>query len=482
MSNTNLIKINNSPPAGRLSLLKLAKLRMLEPIPMEEREASERKATRIEDGSMPFYSSEVCEPHMLQLMKMESCQKPIFNHFPCLLQSDGSPWALGNIYLLELAKSSEPAEPATLEKIAKALQDFFSVMEELNLNFLDFPSREARRPTYAYSYHYKDIAKESSSTISESNKKILKIVAFYRWMTFSRGLEPQHPMWTESVEYIRMKSRIGTYFEKAITRTDLTIRAIKTLGNKALRSYDEDEQKALIESLIQIDNTEMTLGFLLALTTGARLQTVFTLQANSLDDYDGSDYYPVVVGHQGFADSKFQKRFAIFIPGWLVRLLQTYIASQRYAARKAKSLYGHSTGTYIFLAKTGTPYYALKNDPHAAEYRTQRIGKSVQAFISQQLAPNLIASGHNFKVRFHNLRATFGDNVVVDNLDRLNAGEITWLELLTLVSEKLAHSSTEETENYINSVRKKKLKAIAQGKLESYLESRMAEMNGYQNG
>ena len=45
-----------------------------------------------------------------------------------------------------------------------------------------------------------------------------------------------------------------------------------------LRPLPKDEQQALVESLKRIANTEMTLAFIFALTTGARLQTVFTLR------------------------------------------------------------------------------------------------------------------------------------------------------------------------------------------------------------
>lgn len=470
MSNAGLIKIDNRPPTGKLSIKTIAKLKLLQPVELEERGPTHEN--RKVKAALTSSSDTQNHENVFPLIAMEGVEKQIFNHFRCLLQPDGSPWALGNLYLLDLVATGATASQATVEKHAKALQDYFSVMLDLGLNFLDFPRRKARRPTYAYSNHYRDIVKEFPKKGQNANAMIRKIVAFYRWL-LHRGLVPEHAMWKESTGYIRIKNKLGVFYEKKITRTDLTLKVIKNLGAKALRAYDEAEQKALIETLLQVDNTEMTLGFLLAILTGARLQTVFTLQASALDDYNGSDYHPVVVGEQGFADSKFQKRFAILIPGWLVLALKTYLASERCAARKDKSFYSNAKNTYIFLAKTGAPYYAKGDDTFASDYRSQRLGKSVQAFIFQQLNPALAQSGHAFKVRFHNLRASFSENVVVDNLDRLNAGSITWLELLNIVSERLAHASTEETENYINSVRKKKIKAVAQSKFESYLEAKI---------
>ncbi len=470
MSNANLIKIENRAPTGKLTIKKIAKLKLLQAVELEEREPIHENCTI--QTALSCCSDTKTHESFFPLMPMESVEKPIFNHFPCLLEADGSPWALGNLYLLDLVATGATASQATVEKHAIALKDFFGIMLDLGLNFLNFPLRKAKRPTYAYSDYYRDIVKEFPKKGQKANAMIRKIIAFYRWL-LHRGFVPEQAMWKESTGYIRIKNKAGMPYDKKITRTDLTLKVIKNLGAKALRAYDETEQKALIETLLQIDNTEMTLGFLLAILTGARLQTVFTLQASALDDYDGSDYHPVVVGEQGFADSKFQKRFAILIPGWLVLALKTYLASERYGARKDKSFYSKTKSTYIFLAKTGAPYYAKGDDTFASDYRSQRLGKSVQAFIFQQLNPALAQSGHAFKVRFHNLRASFAENVVIDNLDRLNAGNITWAELLNIVCERLAHASTEETENYVNSVRKKQIKAIAQSKFECYLESRI---------
>jgi hypothetical protein len=463
MSNAGLIRIENRPPTGKLSIKKITKLKLLQAVDVEERELT-RDLTSCSDTNT--------HENLFPLIPMESVEKQIFNHFPCLLQPDGSPWALGNLYLLDLVATGATASQATLEKHAAALKDFFCVMSDLGINFLNFSLRKAKRPTYAYSDYYRDVVKEIPKEGQKANAKIRKVISFYRWLRH-RGFVPEQAMWKESTGYIRIKNKAGMSYDKKITRTDLTLKVIKNLGPKALRAYDETEQKGLIDTLLQIDNTEMTLGFLLALLTGARLQTVFTIQASALDDYVDGDYHPVVVGEEGFADSKFQKRFAILIPGWLVVALRTYLASDRYAERKAKSLYSNNDKTYIFLAKTGAPYYAKADDSFAGDYRSQRIGKSIQAFISQQLNPALSHSGHTFKVRFHNLRASFAENVVTENLEHLNAGRITWADLLNIVCERLAHASTEETENYVNSVRKKKIKAIAQTQFEAYLESRI---------
>ena len=70
--------------------------------------------------------------------------------------------------------------------------------------------------------------------------------------------------------------------KKSFISTDLTksFRAVRGSNEYSehindggkLRPLPKDEQQALVESLKRIANTEITLAFLFALTTGARLQ------------------------------------------------------------------------------------------------------------------------------------------------------------------------------------------------------------------
>ncbi|WP_231612887.1 hypothetical protein [Pseudomonas syringae group genomosp. 3] len=136
MSNAGLIRIENRPPTGELSIKKIAKLKLLQAVELEEREPKK---------NITYYSASKSPDNLFPLMPMESVEKQIFSHFPCLLQPDGSPWALGNLYLLDLVATGATASQATVEKHAIALKDFFRIMLDLGLNFLNFPLRGCRQ-------------------------------------------------------------------------------------------------------------------------------------------------------------------------------------------------------------------------------------------------------------------------------------------------------------------------------------------------
>ena len=80
-------------------------------------------------------------------------------------------------------------------------------------------------------------------------------------------------MFKDTSGFMRKKSFISTDLTKsfrAVRGSDEYSEYINDSGK--LHPLHKDEQQALVESLKRIGNTEMTLAFIFALTTGARLQ------------------------------------------------------------------------------------------------------------------------------------------------------------------------------------------------------------------
>lgn len=447
-------------PKGKLKVVNLPYLPLVEPV---------LPRSKSEDQALAITSENLGD---IQYVPIEDNSRNDFSHFSILIDEDGNPWELGNLFLLSLteypAKSSD-----SIKKGAYALAHFNDVMLGRDLNIFDFPLRKNNRPTYAYHYYWRDETKENEGRIGYANTLINWIVDFYRWLC-KRGFNPEKDMWKESKKYIRVKTKRGAHYEKQIIVTDLTLKQIKKTNNKSLKGYDQEQQKAIIKALKNIDNTEMTLGFYAALTTSARIQTVFTLQKAALADFEMTtvpDDWPVMVGFRGLADTKFKKRFPIYIPGWLAKALVNYISSVRHAHRVSISKMGDTEINYIFLTKSGNPYYASEDDPYLSSYERKPNGNGIRSFIRQTLEPELKKLGFDFKVRFHNLRATFANNLATKYMVDFNQRKISWSEMLTIVSERLAHSSIDETENYINELVKLELTAIAQDEFETFLQN-----------
>jgi len=459
--------MRNDPPKGNLKVLSLPSLPMIEPCPRGTLEAGDRLIATSPSGR-PY-------------RHMQESLIEAYAHFPALMDADGAPWQLGNLYLLSLTLNNPPADFTTLLKTARSLAHFESTLRDRGLDLLSFPKRKANRPTYAYHLYWMTETNLFPKKINTANAHISRIIGFYRWLSESREFVPEHKTWEEKTARIGLAGSYGAFYQKEYKRTDLHVPSTSKGNHSDLRAYEESEQKALIEALISIDNTEMTLGFFIALLSGARLQSVFTMQVAALPKEILTEIVAIPIGRGTHVDSKGDKQHILYLPKFLCEMLKTYLASDRYKNRVEKSLRKNQENEYVFLTRDGRPYYAKKNDPYRSSYRTAALGKAITTFIRQQLEPKLTKLGHPFTVRFHDLRATFGDNFVEEKLQLLNTGEISLSDLYTLVAERLGHSDIKVTETYINKVKKRKLAAISQAKFEEHIQNQIQRLFGELN-
>jgi hypothetical protein len=461
-------------PVGSLSIKKIPFFPMLQPTCDEVLpDDSERQVEKVflgRDTLGTFQQNQKFKP-------IDRCHNDHCNHFPALLSEDGSPWVLGNLYLMELAKGYPQPHDNTLYKTAQALKDFWKVLSDENVGIFDFPLRLRRRATYCYSYYWKRVVDENPEAEEGANEKINKVTDFYRWAVSEKYLAPANEMWVESEKSIVIKNHYGREFIKRVRVTDLTVKSSGTRPPKKLKPYGENDQIAIEQALIAIDNTEMNIAFALSLTTSARKQTVLTLKRSAFDSYNGQETFRVNVGHNKYADTKRQKRFPIFIPGWLARQIFIYISSERYRTRLARMRPGCDTD-YLFITQSGLPYYARKDDPGRQIFQAIPVGKALDAFVRQQLTPRLREMGYSTNVRFHNLRATYANNLVRGNLELIESGDMKMADLIILVMERLGQSSPAVAEEYIGSIQAEKLSYIAQNSMEKRLQAGLESGEG----
>lgn len=454
-------------PKGELTVKKIPFFPLLEPIrPHVETYDDESKIEALFAGR---------DPDAVYQSKLKFQLQDTFHHeypqYPALLNADGSPWALGNLYLMQEVVKYSPANSETLLKTAIALRRFARVLVGLDLDMFYFPKRKAKRPTYAFSYHLKEIVDEDPEKEQAANEAIYKVIGFYNWAVCERGLNPEHAMWVESEEFVTFENEHGSKITKKRIITDLPVKTSGVKPETKLRAYNENEQIAICQALQEVGNPEMTLAFMFGLTTSARLQTVLTMSPSALSDFANQDYYMIPVGRGAFADTKGNKRIVLHVPSWLVKKIKVYLRSERYSQRVDDYERISDKGfSYIFLTRTGRPYYSLRRDNNSLGMRTKPTGKAVEAFIRQQLNPVLAANGHKLKVRFHNLRATFANNLVRENQELLNRGAISMNKLLSIVGERLGHSSVTQTEKYIKKLLLEEATFVAQSKMELFFE------------
>lgn len=392
-----------------------------------------------------------------------------------ILQPDGTPWVEGNLFLLWRAKQHPKLSDTTLCAEAVNLKEFMNVMHDQGLDHLDFKGREFERPTYIFKAHFKLDVARGAIDAQTANNKIRSVVRYYRWKMKFRFLRPTKPPWKESIIWVTHTNRFGFARNKEVITTNLTF-AKNTEessdyiydGGK-LRPLDKQQQDAIIQALLESHNTEMLLVFLLALVSGMRIQTVLTIRTRDVLEVDAFDMntYTINAGEDYLVDTKYDKKQKIQVPGWMHYRIFTYLQSERYLGRQEKALEREPGEQYVFLSRTGKPLYVSKLDKH--KYKKHEKGSAVRKFLMDTLSPLLKSRGHNFTFSFHDLRASYGMNLVEERQGLLEEGEIGLLELIDFVKKRLHHSNSKTTMGYLDYRRINKLVHEADAQFQQHI-------------
>lgn len=404
-----------------------------------------------------------------------------YNHFPIILNSDSTPWDFANLYLLQKLENIKIPSPKTLESIANDLVTYKRFVDENDIDYLSFPKRKLRRPTYSYRAYLQELMEQGKLSPNTSKRKMSSVIGFYRWLSKQPEVDFEYPMWNESDSYISFKDEKGFSQSRLINTTDLKVNITKSQndyneyiedGGK-LKPLSKQQQKSLAIALNNIGNTEMTLAFLIALTTGARIQTVFTLRLGSFTgEITSSSPLIVLTGMGTLVETKYQKRIPILIPSWLVSKIKVYIKSEKAVKRCFISSHynGEYESQYLFLTKSGRPYYIANKDPLISKYRNPPRGDAIRQFIKFSVIPELKKLDMYFYFRFHDLRASFGLNLIEQQVELIDNGKVQRLDLIMLVKERMGHSKIATTEAYLNHRSSQKLLFQTQETFEIYLQ------------
>jgi integrase len=442
-------------------------------------------ATKIDlkDGSHYFI-----RPKLLPTEKMRRDGKPIwtpheFSVYPLVIKKDGTPWDEANVWILKSLEDQYASSMSTFRGKAEDLQHFRNYIDDQGVDWLDFPELKQRRPTYRYKGYLKVEIETGAMEWTTGKRRMSTAVNFYRWLILNKLFSPANPPWDERVVTLPTTNSFG---RSAVVKTKTTDVHLKNAtadnpydpriddGGK-LRPLPANEQAWLLEALGQLRNTEQTLIQIFALSTGARIQTVLTLRKRHiLQDYGKGDIQ-LLCGPGTGIDTKNDRRLTILIPRWLMDSLRTYVFSDRAIKRRAGALGGDVDDQYVFLSERCAAMYETKQSGQLGRGKKARHvknGQAVRAYMKDYIIPHIKARHDSrFRYQFHDLRATFGMNIVDELTPRMNAGEITYAKVLNTVMARMSHSSPVVTERYLQYRAERKLFDDAQDAWEDRLKS-----------
>lgn len=372
----------------------------------------------------------------------------------------GAMWREGSLYLFEKITEFGSTED-TVSTIATDLCDFMNKLHACERDFLDFDGPKFKRPTYFYKSELKKDISSGARTRGYCNRKLRAVQGIYRWLTTTRGFKPKQAMWESKSHYMSYTDRHGVLQSKEVITTDLTFRNAKSIstgrtiqdgGN--LKPISRPNQQHLVDTLVAMGNPEMLLIHLVGITSGMRIQSNLTLRHRSIKTgvgHEGDEnkfaLYGIEMGEGHLVEAKNAKTQTVMLPAWMHNMLHVYIQSPRHQERAKLSPIEGPDDQYVFLTRTGKPYYIAKADQHLFNYSTEK-GSALRQYCKKVIA-RMQEIESEFSYHLHDLRATFGMNLLNDDMKKRDEGKMNQIEILDHLKNRLNHEDINVTMNYI---------------------------------
>jgi len=311
---------------------------------------------------------------------------------------------------------------------------------------------------------------ESTLTIERASSTISAVIAFYRWCQIKGYISEHASMWDDEHKMLLLKATDGRAFTKEVISSSLSIQTPKRNkyalpdpgrvddeGEK-LRPLDDNEQQILFSALKEIDNYQYILIFMIALVTGMRKQPILTLREESIEILanqvkNGADEAALRIGGSELVNNKKNKPCTIYFPSALVTALINFKDSRlrQIRVKRAEDLgyqFTNPLHQHLFITQQGKPIYTGWDSPLRSHGEIK--GAALNTLIQQNLKPRLKKLGFKQHFIFHDLRATFAHNFLVENYDPELHDRKTRNIILTNLKSRMGHNSIDTTELYLN--------------------------------
>ncbi|MBS7824445.1 site-specific integrase [Wohlfahrtiimonas chitiniclastica] len=407
-----------------------------------------------------------------------SKKSEIYPKMPVILQSNSLPWDIGNTYLLSLLTQPSLANLKTISSKAICLKYYLQYLEDTGQHFLDLPTKYYERVPQKFKKFLSESIDRHDFSIAYINNILSTVVDFYTQIEH-HGLLPKSSLknkaFTRIDKKIMVENRVGLLRNINVSSSDLRIRGgrkseveigkIRDGGN--LRPLTYEEQRIIFDGFEQnLASIELELMIKIALETGARQQTICTLSIgciekanNDLEDNPESHSVVIHAGYRYPSDTKGGRYNRLVFSRKLIEDLMNYICCSRAERRRAQSasFYGNSQDNYIFLTRSGNPYFSAQREIIARQNIQDEEGQLKSFMVTksgQSLRTELIRFIERLKMMneslgdftFHDLRATSGMNIVRN----LRAKGYPDPKIFDYVRQHLNHTNISTTEKYLS--------------------------------
>ncbi|MGE6528628.1 tyrosine-type recombinase/integrase [Pseudomonas sp. NPDC077382] len=370
---------------------------------------------------------------------------------PQIVWADQTPWREANLWALSRA-SVKRTSLKTIWSGMKHLHAYAKWIEQVSIDWWHFPAKEADRCLVRFRGDLIASIDRGEIAPSTAQQRMAATIRFYRWLSATRLISPENPMWQEKVVGIRLQDPFG--FERTIVTnsTDLAIKNLKAPSDvleDGLLPVPSSSVSSILNFAEKHASTELNIMLRLGFNTGMRSGTIGDLKVQTIQRAVESPIFPgfnlisVGPGARPKVHTKYGVTGEVLISSRDLDMLRHYIFSVRRLKRQTLADPQHRD--LIFLTRFGTRYGTEGSDSsRAINVELGRLRKA-----GQRIG---IVALHNF--HFHQSRCTFATELA---RLALRHGGVSFA--LGIVKQALLHKREDSTLRYIRFVEKTKIMA-----------------------
>lgn len=315
---------------------------------------------------------------------------------PQVFFANGEPWKSVNYYVLQLYQSFQWSSLKTVLSQINHLNAYSIWLENNNIDWKQFPVTEKNRCIYIYRGVLIEQRNSDGLAASTVKHRINAVINFYKWLYENKLYTTR--IWKDNSEEFNELDKPN--FERTI---ETSLKKLYIPNRKRIGVCLEDgvvpitskSRSILINELFKSGKKELYLMHKIAFYTGARSETIRTMQISSLDnvmiDKKTNEIVYMRVGPPTKVKTKFDVQGFLIFPAVLIKELLEYAYSIRSLGRR--ELATDDKKSYLFLTSRGNPYSETSFTKEISDMRGFLIKQGHREF-------------SHFK--FHQTRATYG--------------------------------------------------------------------------
>lgn len=311
----------------------------------------------------------------------------------------------------------------------RGLRLYFDFLEVINKSWLDGTDETFNRPISLFSKYLKSSFEKGEIAGTVATGYFNAVVRFYQFHLEQGQVFNGTPI-SFKKKKIELNSNsltnhINKYFIE-INTADCAPNIPSTAKSSELKPLTKEHIKLLFKKLKEKSTTEFFLICLIAQTTGLRIAEIADLKLEHISQYDDEPIFNLYVGPQVGHHTKGNQNGLIKVNKTVMNIIKEYTLTSAYLKRLGRF---KGDKPFLILNRKGEPY-------------TQEV---LSVMFNQFMHQHIKPIDPSFSYKFHDLRATFGVNIMKACLD----SKMSRSEALAYTQNQMRHKSIETTMHYL---------------------------------